>query len=300
MEDEDAAARRDAEGAASGLPLAYAHCESLLREHDKDRFLADLFLPAKVRPHAQALQAFSFEIARVREVVSEPMPGELRHQWWRDALIGEVRGDASANPVAAALLDTLERFHLPSAALEALIDARSFDLYDDPMPDFPTLEAYCRDTSSVLFRLVAEMLDAASGETRGAPSPIAAAAEPAGITYAYTGLIRAFALHAAQRRLYLPSEVLRRHGALPEDILSGRFSPSLLAAIGDWRGEARRHLAAAKAAIAALPAALRPAFLPLALVEPYLQRTQARDYDPFRTPVELPQWRRQWILWRGL
>jgi phytoene synthase len=293
---------RDEARPRAALAQAYAYCESLLREHDKDRFLADLFLPASVRPHAQALQAFSLEIARVRELVSEPMPGELRHQWWRDALSGDVRGDIGANPVAAALIDTLERLDLPRANLEALIDARGLDLYDEPMPDVAALESYCGDTSSILFKLVGRMLDATAptcAEQDRGEYLADEAAEEAGLAYAFTGLIRAFALHAAQGRIYLPGDLLRRHGSSPEEALSGRSTPALLAAIGDWRGEARRHLAAAKTAIGRVPKPLRSAFLPLALVEPYLRQTEKRDYDPFRTPVELAQWRRQWILWRG-
>jgi phytoene synthase len=26
---------------------------------------------------------------------------------------------------------------------------------------------------------------------------------------------------------------------------------------------------------------------------------ERRDYDPFTTPVEVPQWRRQWLLWHA-
>jgi phytoene synthase len=300
MKDEVRPGTARATGAKPTLAQAYAHCENLLREHDKDRFLANLFLPAKVRPHAQALQAFSFEIARVRELVSEPMPGELRHQWWRDALCGNMRGEIGANPVAAALIDTLDRFDLPRANLEALIDARGFDLYDEPMPDIATLEAYCGDTSSVLFRFVCRMLDGAAAAGAEAEGHLGdEAAEAAGLAYAFTGLIRAFALHAAQGRVYLPADLLRRHGSSPEEVLGGRPSPALLAAIGGWRDVARVHLAAARTAIRRLPKALRPVFLPLALVEPYLRQTEARDYDPFRTRVELAQWRRQWILWRA-
>jgi 15-cis-phytoene synthase len=298
----------------ASLERAYAHCEALLREHDKDRFLANLFLPADVRLQIHALHAFSFEIARIRDVVSEPMPGELRHQWWRDVLEGSARGEASANPVAAALIDTIERLSLSRAPLTALIDARGFDLYDDPMPDIATLERYCRDTCCVLFRLVAEISDGgeprvstAERETRaglspacGSPPLLAAAADHAGLAYAFTGLIRAFARHAARGQLYLPSDILRRHGSSPEEALGGHGTPALLAAMGDWRREAHRHLAAALTAVESLADGLKAAFLPLALIEPYLRLTEKRGCDPFRSPVELPQWRRQWALWRGL
>ncbi|SDR50380.1 phytoene synthase [Rhizobiales bacterium GAS113] len=316
----------------SSLEGAYAYCQEALRDHDKDRYLADLFIPAAIRPHAHALHAFSFEIARVRDIVSEPMPGELRHQWWRDtlegqalegqalegqALEGQARGEALANPVAAALIDTIARHDLPHQALGALIEARGFDLYDDPMPDLATLSGYCRDTSSILFRLVAFMLNRAAAHARLSPSgckgepvgeeqPLGAedrlldqAADEAGLAYAFAGLIGAFARHAARGQLYLPGDILGRHGLSREDAIGGQATPALLAALADWRSQARRHLAAARLALASLPERVKPAFLPIALVEPYLARTERRGYDPFNPPAELPQWRRQWALWRG-
>ncbi|MBV9567412.1 MAG: squalene/phytoene synthase family protein, partial [Hyphomicrobiales bacterium] len=170
---------------------AYAHCALLVRENDKDRFLANLFVPATQRPHVFALHAFAFEIARIRELVSEPMPGEIRHQWWREALEGEARGGASANPVAAALIDTVDRFDLSRAALVTLIDARGFDLYDSPMPDLASLEDYGKNTTSVLFRLAGEIL---ASRANSADHRLDAAARSTGLAYAFTGLIRAFPL----------------------------------------------------------------------------------------------------------
>ena len=56
-----------------------------------------------------ALYAFNLEIARVRDLAREPMPGEIRLQWWREVLSGERGGEAAAHPVAAALRETLAR-----------------------------------------------------------------------------------------------------------------------------------------------------------------------------------------------
>ena len=117
------------------LQAAYAHCEAELRAHDRERWFACLFADARKRPHLHALYAFSLDIARIREVVSDPRPGEIRYQWWRDAIEGDGRGDIDAHPVAAATLDTISRFSLPSAAFTNLVDARTFDIYDDPMPE---------------------------------------------------------------------------------------------------------------------------------------------------------------------
>src|ERR1700736_1219462 len=115
------------------MPDSFAPCEALVRQADRDRFLATLFAPAERRGALHALYAFNIEIARVREVVREPLAGEIRLQWWCDAITGKAAGDAQANPVAAALLAAVARHRLPSELLTALIAARRFDLYDDPM-----------------------------------------------------------------------------------------------------------------------------------------------------------------------
>jgi len=113
---------------------AFAHCEGLVRAADKDRFLTTLFAPAEHRNALIALYAFNVEIARVREVVREPVAGEIRLQWWSDVLSGVGRGEVAAHPVAAALLASIARYRLPPERFKALIEARRFDLYDASMP----------------------------------------------------------------------------------------------------------------------------------------------------------------------
>src|SRR3982074_2398383 len=92
---------------------AFAHCEALVRSADKDRFLAALFAPAEHRGALHALYAFNIEVARVRERIREPLAGEIRLQWWSDAIAGEGAGDVRSNPVAAALLAVMARYRLP-------------------------------------------------------------------------------------------------------------------------------------------------------------------------------------------
>ncbi len=275
------------------LGEAYAHCEKLLRAGDCDRWLSCLFAPASARPHLHALFAFSLDVARVRDIVSDPMPGEIRFQWWRDALEGEGRGDIAAHPVASALLNTVNVCKLPRAALTNLVDARTFDLYDDPMPGLRQFDGYCGETSSALIRMASLILN--RGEDPGGID----AAGHGGIAYAIAGLLRALPWHAARGQCYLPLEVLKRHGAVREDAVIGKASPALLAALGGMRAIARQHLAAARVDFKRIAPAARAAFLPLALVEPYLRRMETRAYQPFQTMIEIPQWRRQWILWRN-
>jgi phytoene synthase len=271
----------------------YAYCGEVLRRGDRDRWLASLFIPQALRPHIHALYAFSLEIARVREIVSEPLLGEIRFQWWRDALGGKNETGFAASPAAAALIDTLARFRLPREPLIELIDARLRDLYNEAVESVQALESYAQATCSTLFRLAALVLE---GEETSAD---AAVAVHAGIAYGITGLLRALPWHSARSQVFVPAEFLRAHGAEPDDLVSGRASPAVCAALADMRGLARTHLKAFEAQLRGLPQNRRAAFLAVSLCEPYLRLMERPDYDPFKTVIELPQWRRQWILWRA-
>jgi phytoene synthase len=271
----------------------YAYCEGLLRREDKDRWLASLFVPRQRRRHIHALYAFSLETARVREIVSEPLLGEIRLQWWLDALDGTSESDAKANPVAAALLDTIARFDLPQAPIRKLISARAADLYGDPVQSVAALESYAEATCSTLFRIAARILE---GEESAASRD---AALHAGIAYGITGLIRALPWHCARDQVFVPAEILQAHGASRDDFAAGHVSKGILAALADLRAITRAHLDTFDARLHSLPNKSRTAFLPACLCEPYLRLMETPDYDPFKTVIELPQWKRQWSLWRA-
>src|SRR5437879_317902 len=119
---------------------AFAHCETLVRTGDKERFLSALFAPAERRGALFALYAFNLEIARIREVVRNPLAGEIRLEWWREVLRGEDRGGVGGNPIAAALRATILEHGLPEEWLTAILHARSFDLGEGPMRTMGDLE----------------------------------------------------------------------------------------------------------------------------------------------------------------
>ena len=270
----------------------YAHCETLIRDEDPDRYFATLFAPADKRRHLCALYAYSLEIAKIRDVVSQSLAGEIRLQWWRDALEGAARGDALANPVAAALDDTITRFNLPRQALLDLIDARVHDLYDDPIATLNDLEGYCGETASAIIRLATLIL--ADGEDPGS----AEAAGHAGVAYAMTGLLRAFPWHVRRGQLYVPPvEVLERHRLGRTEIVTGNGGAGLPTALTEMRAHVRHHLAKSAQLIPACGKLAAPAFLPLMLVPLYLREMERADYDPFKSIIDAPRWRKLLALW---
>jgi phytoene synthase len=264
----------------------FSYCAELVRTADRDRFLATLFAPAEFRDALNALYAFDIEIARVPDLAREAIPGEIRLQWWREVLRGERGGEASASPVAAALLSALERCRLAADSSLTLIEAHRFDLYDEPMATVADLERYTANTSSVLVAIAAQILGVDA----------LAAARPAGIARGIARALEAFPRHAAQRKLYVPVELLTRHGVGLHDVFSCRSSAGLNAAAADLRGIARGHLDAAAKALATLSREAWPAFLAIAPVRRSLDRWERCDVF---APVALSPWRRQWLIWRA-
>src|SRR6202789_3312778 len=119
---------------------AAGFCAELVRTHDFTRYASTLFMPAEQRRALIALYAFNVEISRVHEQVSQPLPGEMRLQWWTDMLAGTSHGGVEGNPVAAELTREIASGRLPVERLARLIEEHEFDLYNDPMPTMASLE----------------------------------------------------------------------------------------------------------------------------------------------------------------
>ena len=266
---------------------AYAHCQALVRASDKDRFIATLFVPAQRRPHLFALYAFNLEIARIGAIAHEPLAGEIRLQWWHDCLSG---GDVAGHPVARALLDTVASRGLAAQPLLDLIDARRFDVYAEPMATLSEFEAYVRRTSCGLFGMAARIID----EKVGADE----VADAAGLAYGISALVAAVGAHAARGRVYVPADVLGRHGAGPDDVLAGRSSPAVAAALNDLILGAERQYETFFALAKRMPAPVRAAFLPVATVPLALRRMRARKDDAQRV-IEVSPLRRLQALLRA-
>jgi len=270
---------------------AVAFCADLVRSHDFARYAATLFVPPLQRRGLLALYAFNVEIARVRESVSQPLPGEIRLQWWSDMLAGKAHGGVEGNPVAAELLAAIQHWELPVEPLARLVDEHQFDLYNDPMPTMAALEGYANDTSSALFALAAQML--------GPPSDaIDHLARHAGLAAAFAQVIASLPRDASRRQLFVPLQLLSGHGSSMEEVFAGRPTPAMRAALLELIGEADRHLETAMRLLAEVPPQVRPAFLPLALLRRELKRMSRGEADPFQ-PVAISRLRTLWTLWRA-
>ena len=263
-----------------------AACEAIVRKADPNRFISALFAPAAKRPLLFALYAFNHELAHVGESVREPMMGEIRLQWWREAVDGARSGQPRAHDVARGLAEIFAAIDLPNELFDAMIDARAFDLGVEPFATLEALEAYADSTSGNLMRLAAHILgDGARHDEL---------AREAGIAMALTAILRAIPFHASRRKLFLPADLLSEVDI--EETFAGRETANLRTVVGIIAARVREHLA--KARRMPKPAALA-AFLPAALVPGYIRLITKPSFDPFKTPAEIPLYHRQLALLRA-
>ncbi len=260
-------------------------CLAMLRDNDRDRYLACLLSPEDKRGALAGLYAFNAELARIRDLVHEPLPGEVRMQYWRDLLEGNAHGSTEANPVASGLLAAVETYRLPRQTLVNVIDARVFDLYDDPMETRTSLEGYAGETASALIQLASLVL---------APEEAAQSAEAAGhagVAQAIAGLLLLMPLHRHRGQVYIPQEILSATGLDRDSFLAGEDKARISAAISAFAGLGRDHLAKARAV--KIPTAVFPAFLPATIAGPVLDRAGKAGAGLFDRPLQPSQWRRQ-------
>ena len=205
--------------------------DSLIKRVDPDRWLASrLIADEQARADVLALLAFDHELAKVRDLVSDALMGEIRLTWWSEALDEMSRALAPrAHPAAPALAGVLERHDLSPVLLNSLIEARIDDLGRTLLDSEETVLAHVDATQVVCSALMLAILAPGSD-----PHAIRSAARAYGV------------------------------GAL---LRSGRLSPEL---VKGWaRGRIEHDREAARTALADLPVAGFPSVAHAALSKAY-------------------------------
>ncbi len=258
-----------------------SYCGEQVRRFDRGRFLTAQFAPAERREDLLTLYAFNVELAKVREVVREPLIGRMRLQWWRDALDAMAAGSPRLHAVAQPLAELWRRRGLERALLERLVDARETDLEDAPPATLAELEAYADQSSATVIELALAILDAAS------PAALRAA-RPIGTAYALAGLLLAQPFRASHGRVDLPRDLLdlaRLHPAALADPKSGPAAKPVVRAVA---ARAAEHLAEGRRLARGLPPTARPALLVGRLARGMLARLHRGGDDLYAPALRRP------------
>jgi phytoene synthase len=207
--------------------------DDTVRRADPDRWLSTRFIAdEQARADVVALYALNHELARVASSVREPLMGEIRLTWWREAFEEVAAGKPPRkHPVVEAVCVG----GFPLGALENLAQARMADLDAEPFADAEAVWGYLDATAGALMLLAARRLDASAlfEEVRGAAR-----------AFGLAGLWRA---KQAGGRSRLPVEWDE----------------------GDVRARVRAELTAARAELRTLAIPAFPAVVYAALARPY-------------------------------
>ncbi len=191
---------------------------ALVRRHDPDRFFTALFAPAEQREALLALYAFNHELARAREVASQPLLALIRLQWWREVVEGTRRRHEVAGPLGEAI--DAGKLHVPD--LLAMIEAREAET-EEAIPDLTAWLGYLSGSAGGLA--------VAAGRLLGAEELDRARLRALGTAYGVAGQLRSVAVLAAQGRCLLPQDVLGAHGLTPEHVVRSPEAASPVLAV---------------------------------------------------------------------
>jgi phytoene synthase len=277
---------------ADALADANRHCAALAHTFARDQWLAALYVSGKARDALLALASFDIEIREALVRARDPNLVALRLSWWRGIIVGERRGEAAGSPVALALRAATDAYALPTAWLEAMLDARLQEIA--PQDDFnlATFRAFADESEGARLRLAARI--AAGGNDLDEADACAAA----GMTLALTRMLGQLPFKAGAAPTLFPADIAARHGASAPDFDARHASPGIIAACAELRALAREELVEAERRLKASPPAILPAFVPLGALRLDLDRLDSNAQRPFDPSGEVSPLRRQWAVWR--
>jgi len=229
-----------------------------LKKADPDRYRAALMSDRQGREDLLILYAFHYELSKVPDVTSEPMLGQIRYEWWREAVDEIYTGrEVRRHEISTPLAEMLTRTDVPRFWIDRLIDGRARDLDPQAFSDMTEARDYARQTSGQLMQIAVKVLG-------GSPDD---SVLRAGEAWGLTGLGRSYG--------YYHDRALQNLG----------FADVLTAA--------RETYESAKPDV---PTAVFPAIAYAALIPKFLNRMERPGFDPIKDRVVYGPLSKQWRL----
>jgi phytoene synthase len=280
---------------------AYAACDAIARREAKNFYYAFRVLPRGKRLAMSAVYAFMRHADDLSDDESIPQSERLaRTEAWLAAWHRAAGGEQTADPIFLAMRDVRQRFRIPLALLDQLVEGTLMDVSGAPVTyeTFGDLYHYCYLVASVVGLVCIRIF--------GYSDPRAEAlAEQTGIAFQLTNILRDVREDAARGRIYLPSEDLASHGVTADQLAGGISGRTItLNEFALFEMEARRALdyyAAADELLPLIDADSRAALWVLVRIyRRLLQRIIAARYEVYRRRVRVSTFQKLGILLRGL
>jgi|APTNR8051073442_1049403.scaffolds.fasta_scaffold11949_2 phytoene synthase len=272
-------------------PLTLSYCAEQARRFDNDRFVCSLFAPESCRESIWGVLALNLELARLPEVVREPMLRQIRLAWWRERIDDVFDGRPGDHAVLQSLARAVGDHGISRCHIDRMVEGRARDLEADPVPNTMTdLLSYVDATSASATRLALEVLDGRSDADMRVAGHV-------GVAWGLVGLMRAVPFHARHGRSYVPRAL-----DLPADVPVTNPSRSngrarLRLTVERIIEKAADELRQARALRSSVSPKAMPALLPATVAQVYVSRFARTNYDAYDPRIEAPSPLRLYRLW---
>jgi len=261
----------------------------------KTSFYAAMRVLPKARRNAMfAIYAFCRD---VDDIADEPAPQSVKQReldLWRQEIASLYNGLTPSKPLARALIEPIRLYDLQRADFMAVIDGMQMDADRDiRAPSLEELDLYCARVAGAVGRLSVRVFGPWQPESDQV-------ADHLGRALQLTNILRDLDEDAARGRLYLPRELLLRHGIYTEDPTQVITHPALAGLCAELVAMAEARFAAADAAMRLCArSAMRPAAMMGAVYRAQLERLKQRGWAAPRAPIKLPKLLKLWIAFRS-
>lgn len=258
------------------------------------RYFGLLYAPTGQRAALTALLIIEMEI-RDSAISANHDVAHTRLRWWRSEVDRMTNGTAQ-HPAARVLQSEAALPHPAWDLLHEVLSGADMDLARMTYHSMDELAAYCARSSGAIYELAALLALAPAA----ADATLRSAVNRIGGALRQTEILRDVREDCRAGRLYLPLEILERHGVGLRELQQPQFSAATQSALREYCEQVLQRLDAALAVLVRTShALLRPLLVLAALHRRLLQRMAAQLGSLARGRIELGAVEKPWVAWRA-
>ena len=281
------------------LRASYEACRRLNASHGKTYYLATLLLPAWKRPYVHALYGFARYADEIVDDLGSTLTDAEKADWllsWGAQFVADVEAGGSQHPISRAVVDTVRRWDIPMAYVEAFLSSMRMDLTVSTYKTYDELMTYVYGSAAVIGLQMVPVLE---------PVVPVAAAEPyaadLGVAFQLSNFIRDVGEDLQRGRVYLPTEDLEVFGVTREHLEHGVVDGPVRRLLAFEVARTREIYRSAAQGIRLLHPTSRPCIeTALALYGGILDEVEAADYQVLTQRVSVGPVRRAAVAGPGL
>lgn len=191
-----------------GMQESYERCRKLNSKHGKTYYLATLLLPPGKRPYVHALYGFARYADEIVDDLSSTLTDQEKSDWlvnWGNDFLRDLKRGKSDDPICKAVVDTVNRWEIPSELFEAFLHSMRMDLTVTQYQTFQDLHEYVYGSAAVIGLQMVPILEPTSQIAYER-------AQDLGIAFQLANFVRDVSEDLTRGRIYLPMEELAKFG----------------------------------------------------------------------------------------